>query len=108
MDLYNVIVSPNALSQLDSYVGYIQYTLMNEIAANRLWEDAVETTHELEKVAGSLRLCTHPKLKELGYHPIAFKHHRYVMLYRIHGTTAYVDAIYHQLQDYENTFSQDL
>lgn len=30
------------------------------------------------------------------------------MLYRIEGTTAYVDAIYHQLQDYENTFADEL
>lgn len=96
MDLFDVIVSPNAPSQLDSYVGYIQYTLLNEIAAKRLWEDAVETTRELQKAAGGLRLCTHPKLRDLGYRPIAFKHHRYVMLYRVQGTTAFVDAIYHQ------------
>ncbi len=30
------------------------------------------------------------------------------MLYRIEGTTAYVDAIYHQLQDYENIFADEL
>jgi hypothetical protein len=30
------------------------------------------------------------------------------MLYRVEGTTAYVDAVYHQLQDYENTFADEL
>ncbi len=30
------------------------------------------------------------------------------MLCRIEGTTAYVDAIYHQLQDYKNIFADEL
>ena len=30
------------------------------------------------------------------------------MLYRIENATVYVDAIYHQLQDYENTFADEL
>ena len=33
-------------------------------------------------------------------------HH--LMLYRIKGATAYVDVIYHQPQDYENTFADEL
>ena len=56
------------------------------------------------KDAGNLKLCTHPQLKKRGYHIIHFMRHCYLVLYRIEGTTAYVDAIYHQLQDYENTF----
>ncbi len=43
-----------------------------------------------------------PQLKKNGYHLINFLRHRYLMLYRIEGKTAYVDAIYHQFQDYEN------
>ena len=30
MDSYNVIISPKALSQLNNYIDYIQYTLLNE------------------------------------------------------------------------------
>lgn len=108
MDSFDVVVTPKALSQLESYIDYIQFTLLNEIAAKRVWEDAYETTAQLETVAGSLRYCSHPKLRELGYRAISFKRHRYVMLYRIDGKTAYVDAIYHQLQDYENTFSTEI
>lgn len=48
------------------------------------------------------------KLKKNGYHAIHFMRHRYLMLCRIEGTTAYVDAVYHQLQDYENTFADEL
>lgn len=32
MDSYNVIISPKALSQLNSYIDYIQYTLLNDQA----------------------------------------------------------------------------
>jgi hypothetical protein len=30
------------------------------------------------------------------------------MLYKLNGNTANIDGIYHQLQDYENTFAQTL
>ena len=105
---YKVITSPNALSQLDSYIDYIQHTLLNEQAANAVWDDAVKTTTELENVAGSLRFCDDPDLKALGYRKISFIRHRYVMIYRIENNTAYVEAIYHQLQDYENIFMDSL
>lgn len=104
MDSYNIIISPKALSQLNSYIDYIQYTLLNDQAARNVWQDAIETKERLAMIAGSLKLCAHPELKRLGYHTINFKNHRYIMLYRINSAFVYVDAIYHQLQDYENTF----
>lgn len=107
MDLFEVIISPKALSQLNDYIDYLKYTLLNDQAACNLWQDALETRDHLSKVAGSLKFCDHPRLKKCGYHIIHFMRHRYLMLYRIEGTTAYVDAIYHQLQDYENTFSDN-
>lgn len=105
---YKVIISPRALSQLNDYIDYIQFTLLNNQGAKSVWDDAVETTERLETIAGSLAPCNHPKLKENGYYPILFSHHRYVMLYRIENNIAYVDAIYHELQDYENLFAEDL
>ena len=108
MVLYEVIISPKALSQLEMYVDYIQYTLLNEQAAKSVWNDALETRDELAKVAGSLKPCDNTNLQEPGYRKINFLHHRYFMIYRIDETTAYVEAIYHQLQDYENIFLDDL
>ena len=108
MDSFDVIISPKALSQLNDYIDYIQYTLLNEQAARNVWQDAIETRDQLSKVAGSLKFCSHPQLKKDGYRAIKFLRHRYVMLYRTDGTHAYVDAIYHQLQDYENTFAEEL
>ena len=104
MGSYNVIISPNALAQLDSYISYIRSTLLNPIAAERMWRDALDTRNQLSNVAGSLKLCDDPDLKRLGYHVIDFTKHKYVMLYRVDGGTAFVDAIYHQMQDYEHIF----
>lgn len=108
MDSFNVIISPKALFQLNSYIDYLQYTLLNDQAARNVWQDALETRKRLSEAAGSLDFCTHPLLKKNGYHIIHFLRHRYLMLYRIEGRTVYVDAIYHQLQDYENIFADDL
>ena len=108
MDSFEIILSPKALSQLSRYIDYIHYTLLNPIAAENVWRDAVATQKQLETAAGSLRLCEHPALQRLGYRAIRFKKHRYVMLYRIEGRTAYIDGIYHQMQDYENTFADTI
>ncbi|MCM1156068.1 MAG: type II toxin-antitoxin system RelE/ParE family toxin [Ruminococcus flavefaciens] len=108
MDSFNVIISPKALSQLNNYIDYLQHTLLNDQAAYSIWQDALETQKQLSKTAKSLKLCSHPQLKEKGYHIINFTQHRYLMLYRVEGATVYVDAIYHQLQDYENVFATEL
>lgn len=108
MDSFNVTISPKALSQLNSYIDYLQYTLLNDQAARNVWQDALDTRERLSKIAGSLNPCSHPMLEKYGYRQMNFLHHRYLMLYRIEGQTAYVDAIYHQLQDYENTFADEL
>lgn len=82
--------------------------MLNKQAASAVWNDAVGTVTELENVADSLRLCDNPDLKALGYRKINFRNHRYVMLYRIEENIAYVEAIYHELQDYENIFMDSL
>lgn len=63
MDSFDVIISPKALSQLNDYIDYLQYTLLNDQTAYNVWQDALEIHDQLSKVAGSLKLCTHPQLK---------------------------------------------
>ncbi len=99
MDLFNVVFAPRADKQLEEYVTYIQYVLLNEGAARRVYNDALETLGQLAKVASALRYCEHPTLKRHGYRLIHFRRHQYVMLYRVEGKTAYVDAVFHQRQD---------
>ena len=107
MDSFDVMISPKALEQLSRYVEYIHDTLLNPIAAERVWKDAMDTRDQLAAAAGSLPYCNHPELRQMGYRIIGFRHHKYVMLYRVNGKTAYVDGIYHQMQDYENTFAME-
>ena len=56
----------------------------------------------LERIAGSLKMCENPRLKKLGYRRINFLSHRYFLLYRIAENMVYIDAVFHELQDYEN------
>lgn len=56
MDSFNVIISPKALSQLNDYINYLQYTLLNNQAAYNLWQDSLDTREQLSRVAGSLNL----------------------------------------------------
>lgn len=107
MNSFDVIISPKALSQLNSYIDYLQYTLLNDQAARNVWQDAMETCDQLSKAAEDLKLCSYPLLKKNEYCVIHFMRHRYLMLYRTEGSTIYVDAIYHQLQDYENIFADE-
>ncbi len=99
---YNVLISDKAQAQLDKFIYYILVELGNEQAAIRVLEDAEETKVRLSRTAGSLKLCDNEKLRVLGYRMIHFGRHRYFMLYRIDGNTAYVEGIYHELQDYGN------
>lgn len=99
---YEVIISELAEAQLDRIVSYILSELKNEQAAVSVLDDAERTKQHLSRVAGSLKLCNHSKLRELGYRVIHFKYHQYIMAYRIDGDKAYVEGIYHDLQDYEN------
>ncbi|MCD8004892.1 MAG: hypothetical protein LUE91_04500 [Oscillospiraceae bacterium] len=63
---------------------------------------------QLTTVAGSLQYCWHPELRERGYRAIDFKRHQYVMLYLVDGRDVYIEAIYHQRQDYETVFAAGL
>ena len=105
---YEVIITPYAEQLLNSYIDYIQYTLLNEQAADNVLQDVLDTVSEIERVAGSLAYCKKRSLRNLGYRKINLLHHNYVMLYVIEGHTAYIDAIYHQSQDYENIFEDEL
>jgi len=44
----------------------------------------------------------------MGYRLIHFRRHRYVFLYEVREQIVYVGAVYHELQDYENTFKKEI
>lgn len=107
MDLFNVFLTPFAEEQIDSYIDYIQYDLGNTEAAISVYEDMRETKNRLKYVAPSLPFCQNPKLSKYGYRKIFLQHHDYVMMYVVQSNNVYIDAVYHTLQDYENTFMED-
>ncbi len=71
-------------------------------AAVNVLNDYDATIESLKYVAGSVKLCDNPRLRQSGYRRINFLSHRYFMLYRIVDDVVFVDNIFHELQDYEN------
>lgn len=99
---YKVVMMEGAEEDLERFVTYILFEKKSEQAAENLLNDFEATKVSLSRVAGSLKLCDNPRLKELGYRRINFLSHRYFMLYRIEENTVFVDNIFHELQDYES------
>lgn len=103
-----VVMTRRAQVQLSQYIGYIKRQFRNPQAAKAVAQDARETKAALLKVAESLKLCGDSDLSALGYRVILFRRHRYLFVYSIRGDTVYIEATYHELQDYENTFKEDI
>lgn len=102
---YKVVITQAAEEDLDRFIQYLVFEKRNQQAAKNLLDDFEVTKQSLEQVAGSLKYCEHPRLKELRYKRINFRKHRYFMLYHIDADKAIVDNVFHQLQDYENILS---
>lgn len=99
---YNVVVTADAEEDLNRYIKYLLFDKKSEQAARNVLNDFEATVASLKVVAGSLKLCDNPRLKQLGYRRINFHSHRYFMLYRLEENNVFVDSIFHELQDYEN------
>lgn len=99
---YKVVLMKGAEEDLDKLLNYLLFEKKSEQAAKNLLDDFESTVISLSHVAGSLKECENPRLKKLGYRRINFLSHRYFMLYRMEEGVAYVDSIFHELQDYEN------
>ncbi len=99
---YKVVVTADAEEDLNQYIGYLLMEKKSEQAARNVLDDFEATIQSLKNVAGSLKLCDNPRLKELGYRRINFLSHRHFMMYRIVEDIVFVDNIFHELQDYEN------
>lgn len=96
---YNVIMTPNALDDLDRFIEYLLYEKYSVQAARSLSADVSSTIEVLAHSAGSFRYCTNPRLRAQGYRRIDLNTHRYYMLYRVDGRDVIIDNIFHELQD---------
>lgn len=100
---YNVVVTKDAREDLERFIQYLLVEKNSMQAAKNVLDDFDATIETLKHVAGSLKLCDNPRLRESEYRRINFLNHRYFMLYRIEEKMVYVDNIFHELQDYENS-----
>lgn len=102
-----VSITKFAQEQFRSYVEYILRRFKSKQAA-AVRDDAKVTKEKLLDVAESLKYCDDPVLKELGYRTIHFDKHDYFFVYSVIGSVANIEAVYHDLQDYENLFKSDV
>ena len=72
---YKVVITPHAKSQLEQYIAYTIKSFKNKQAARAIRDDAIKTRHP------------------------------FFMVYRINGKHVIVEAMYHELQDYESVFA---
>ena len=99
---YKVVVTRDAEEDLERFIKYLILEKESMQAAQNVLNDYDATVESLKHVAGSLKLCDNPRLHQLEYRRINFLNHRYFMLYRIVDEVAFVDNIFHELQDYES------
>ena len=103
--VYKVVLSENAEEDIDRFIAYLLFEKKSEQAARNLLDDIETTKNRLSNVAGSLKLCDNPKLRELGFRRINFLSHKYFMLYRVIDDVAFIESVFHELQDYERKMS---
>ena len=99
---YKVVATKDAEEDLERFIKYLIIEKESMQAAESVLNDYDATIESLKHVAGSLKLCDNPILRQLEYRRINFLNHRYFMLYRIVDNVVFVDNIFHELQDYEN------
>ncbi len=99
---YKVVVTRDAEEDLERFIKYLIIEKESVQAAENVLNDYDATIESLKHVAGSLKLCDNPGLRQLEYRRINFLNHRYFMLYRTLDNIVFVDNIFHELQDYEN------
>lgn len=99
---YDIVLSVQAQTHFREIINYLIYELQNQQAAISVADDFDETIARLSHVAGSLKLCDDSVLRAKGYRTIRFRKHKYLMVYTVDGDRAYVEGIYHDLQDYES------
>ena len=99
---YRIVVTKDAEEDLDRFVQYLIFEKKSMQAAQNVLNDFDATIECLKHVAGSLKICDNPRLRQLEYRRINFLNHRYFILYRIVDDIVFVDKIFHKLQDCEN------
>lgn len=99
---FKVVVTDNALGQLENITDYIVYRLKNKQAANGVLEDFQKAIKELRYIAMSMQYCNDRYLAAKGYRKLALEKHNYVLLYQVHNDIVFVNGIFHMLENYRD------
>ena len=67
---YKVVLMRDAEEDFDRFIAYLLFEKKSDQAARNLLSDFEATKTSLSNVAGRLKLCDNPKLRELGYRRI--------------------------------------
>ena len=67
---YKIVLMRDAEENLDRFITYLLFEKKSEQAARNLLNNFETTKTSLSNVAGSLKLCDNPQLRELGYRRI--------------------------------------
>lgn len=70
-------------------------------AARHFVREIMEACERLAMSAESYALLENSQLREKGLRKIHFRKMRYKMIYHVIESTVFIDAIFHDLQDYE-------
>ena len=102
--LFRVEMSEKAESQYDNILDYVANILRNEQAVIAIMDDFDNAINTLEKMADSFEYCTSIRWRKLELRKYHLDKHKYLLIYRIVNDVVIVEGMYHELQDYENSF----
>lgn len=99
---YKVVVTDNALRQLENITDYIIYHLHNKQAAGGILGDFQQACRDLTYLATSISICNDKYLAAKGYRKLALTHYKYLLLYQVRNEIVYVNGIFHMLEKYQD------
>jgi len=99
---YSVEISELAEKQYDSILSYLANVKMNPQAVIGVMDDYDYAIEQLEMMADSFGYCLDKRLREMEFHKLHFRSHRYLFVYRVKENKVVIEGMYHELQDYEN------
>ena len=99
---YKIFVTDNARDSVHAILDYLSTSKKNPQAAAAVLSDFRVTSSLLKTIAGSIRFCENPRLKEKGYKKIHFLRHKYFLVFHIIEENVFIDFVFHDLQDYES------
>ncbi len=104
---YKLIISERAETLLDNIVQYLVYTLKNEQAAIRLFNEIDSVYSRLEENPNQFPVSKDVYLERMNYQEAILSNMNYVVIFRIEEKNVYVTGIYHQLEDYRRKIDHE-